>query len=71
MRIFQQKKKILFWNFPTNMNIHYFDPEAFGNIFKTIIQWKTFNAPNAKSEGEITCRGTTASLAIASYSSLK
>lgn len=52
------------------MNIHYFDPEAFGNVFKIRIQEETSNAPNAKSEGEITCRGTTASLAIASYSSL-
>lgn len=34
------------------MNIHYFDLEAFGNVFKTRIQYETSNAPNAKSEGE-------------------
>lgn len=48
------------------MNIHYFDPEAFGNVFKTRIQYET---SNAKSEGETICRGTTASLATKTSSS--
>lgn len=39
---------------PTNATwtLIFFDPEAFGNVFKTRIQYETSNAPNAKSEGE-------------------